>query len=58
MAVAVNVAVFGDVIPCSLADIDRRFRATYCHLIRWNNIYPKEKMQQVPLKRRYVCFRV
>jgi len=41
MAVAVNVAVFGDVMPCSLADIHRRFRTIYCPLIRWNNIYPK-----------------
>jgi len=30
LAVAVNVAVFGDVMPCSVADIHGRFRATYC----------------------------
>lgn len=58
MAVAVIVAVFGDVMPCSLADIHRRFRTIYCPLIRWNNIYPTDKEQQVPLKRRYVCIRV
>ena len=41
MAVAVKVAVFGDVMPCSLADIHWRFRTIFCPLIRWNNIYPK-----------------
>jgi hypothetical protein len=43
MAVAVNVVVFGYVMPCGLADIHLRFRATYSPLIRWDNIYPKDK---------------
>jgi len=56
MAVAVNVAVFGDVMPCSLANIHRRFRPVYCPPIKWNktSVYRKDKRRYVRYVSQYM----
>jgi hypothetical protein len=35
MAASMKVTVFWNVAPCSLIEIDRRFRGAYCHSLPW-----------------------
>jgi hypothetical protein len=47
--VLLNMAVFWDVAPCSLMDIDRRFRGAYCHHPRFRVKHFAARRDNFPL---------